>query len=182
MAVPLDEKVRALDQALLAARLPHAFGGALALGYYATPRGTIDIDLNVFVPASRAQRVFDAIAPLGVAAPDARQLRELRERGRVRLRWEHTPLDLFFSYDPLHERCAARARTVPFGEGATLPILSAEDLAIFKVIFDRPKDWTDLVEMLFALGLSFDADYVRDWLSRILTPPDQRLERFEALL
>jgi len=182
VALPLDEKVRALDRALAAARIPHAFGGALALGYYATPRGTIDIDVNVFVPAAQAQRVFDALAPLGVAAEGARELRDLRERGQVRLRWEHTPLDLFFSYDPLHERCAARARTVPFGEGATLPILSAEDLAIFKVLFDRPKDWTDLAEVRFAQGASFDADYVRDWLARILPPEDRRLRRFEELV
>jgi hypothetical protein len=180
--LPLDEKVRAVDRALRIAGVPHAFGGALALGYYATPRGTIDIDVNVFVPAAQAERVLDALAPLGVERPAASRLRDLRERGQVRLRWEHTPLDLFFSYDPLHERCAARARTVPFGEGATLAILAAEDLAIFKVIFDRPKDWTDLAEMLFAQGASFDADYARDWLRRILPRDDERLARFEALL
>jgi hypothetical protein len=176
-------KIVVLHTALDDARLPHAFGGALALAWCTErARGTIDIDVNVFVPAAQAERVLDALAPLGVERPAASRLRDLRERGQVRLRWEHTPLDLFFSYDPLHERCAARARTVPFGEGATLAILAAEDLAIFKVIFDRPKDWTDLAEMLFAQGASFDADYARDWLRRILPRDDERLARFEALL
>jgi hypothetical protein len=115
--------------------------------------------------------------PLGVEPADRR---ENRERGQVRLLWEHTPIDLFFSYDPLHDSCAARARTVPFGEAATLPILAAEDLAIFEVIFDRAKDWTDLAEVLFARGASFDSGYARDWLARILPRGDERLARFDS--
>ena len=181
-SLALDEKILALDRALAHGRIPHAFGGALALAYYATPRGTVDIDVNVFVPASDAARVLRALAPLGVERGDARALAAIRERGQVRLRWEHTPVDLFFSYDPLHDRCLERTRTVPFGGDALIPILSAEDLAIFKVIFDRPKDWLDLAEMLYALGPDFDARYALDWLRRILAPDDARLMRFEALI
>ena len=75
-----------------------------------------------------------------------------------------------------------RRRSVPFGDGASLAVLAAEDLAVFKVLFDRPKDWSDLREMLFALGPAFDADYALRWLRRILAPDDERLRRFEALL
>ncbi|HEY7952208.1 MAG TPA: hypothetical protein VID70_04420 [Solirubrobacteraceae bacterium] len=44
----LPDKVLAIHRALAQAKVAHAFGGALALAYYAEPRGTIDIDLNVF--------------------------------------------------------------------------------------------------------------------------------------
>ena len=37
---------------------------------------------------------------------------------------------------------------MPFGQNVTLPILAAEDLAVFKVVFDRWRDWTDIEEML----------------------------------
>jgi hypothetical protein len=178
----LDEKVIALAEALDAARIPHAFGGALALAYYGTPRGTVDIDLNVFLPADRASPVLQVLATLGVAPPSEAQLREIAERGQTRLRWEGTPLDLFFSYDALHESATKRKRSVPFGDGVTIAILSAEDLAIFKALFDRAKDWTDLGEMLFAQGSRFDADYALRWLRRILPADDTRLTRFEALI
>jgi hypothetical protein len=71
---------------------------------------------------------------------------------------------------------------VPFGEDAEIPILSAEDLAVFKVIFDRPKDWIDLAELLYAQGERFDARYTLEWLSRILAPDDPRLRRFTELV
>jgi len=177
----LDEKIVALEGALGEARVPHAFGGALALAYYATPRGTHDIDLNVFVPAARGDRVLELLAELGVAAGGATALREVRDRGQTRLRWEHTPIDLFFSTDALHESCMARVRRVPFGADE-IPILSAEDLAVFKAVFDRPKDWSDLAEMLYAQGPAFDAAYVTGWLRRILTEDDARLAHFEALV
>jgi hypothetical protein len=116
-----------------------------------------------------------------VAAGGATALREVRERGQTRLRWEHTPIDLFFSTDALHESCMARVRRVPFGADE-IPILSAEDLAVFKAVFDRPKDWSDLAEMLYAQGPAFDAAYVTGWLRRILTEDDARLAHFEALV
>jgi hypothetical protein len=182
LPLALDEKIVALHAALDAASIPHAFGGALALAYYAAPRGTHDIDVNVFVPEKRASRVLDTLTGIGVAAAGAAPLRAVRDRGQARVLWEHTPVDLFFSYDLLHDSCAERVRRVPFGEGVTLPILSAEDLAVFKVIFDRPKDWLDLGEMVYALGREFDATYARSWLDRILARDDERLARFEALL
>ena len=53
---------------------------------------------------------------------------------------------------------------------------------MFKVIFDRPKDWSDLAEVLFAQGADFDPGYVLGWLQRILEAGDPRLERFERLV
>ena len=182
MALPLDEKIVSIERVLGAARIPHAFGGALALAYYATPRGTHDIDLNVFMPVARAERVQAALEALGVERGDAGTLERIRIHGQVRLHWEHTPIDLFFSYDALHESCANRIRSVPFGDATTISILSAEDLAIFKALFDRPKDWSDLAEMLFSLGAEFDEGYALGWLRRILAKDDARLARFEKAL
>src|SRR5438105_77775 len=36
------------------ADMAHAFGGALALAYVAEPRGTVDVDVNVFTSSTRA--------------------------------------------------------------------------------------------------------------------------------
>ena len=42
----LDEKLIAIQRAFVDAGIPHAFGGANALAYYATPRATAGIDIN----------------------------------------------------------------------------------------------------------------------------------------
>ena len=76
----------------------------------------------------------------------------------------------------------SRARRVPFGDGVTLPILSAEDVTVFKMIFDRAKDWTEIEEMLYALGAGFDGGYVMTWLRKILDAGDSRIARIDAVL
>jgi hypothetical protein len=182
MPALLDEKILALHGAFEADGLPHAFGGALALAYWATPRATLDIDVNLFVPSERAEPVLATLARLGVAEPTPAERTRLVESGQLRVRWEHVPIDLFFAHDPLHESCRARALRVPFGAGASIPILSAEDLAIFKVLFDRAKDRRDLRELLFAMGPDFDAAYALDWLQRIVASEDVRLARFDGML
>jgi hypothetical protein len=133
------------------------------------------------VPASEQRRVFEALAPLGVEPPGETARRQSDRDGQLRVRWDGTPLDLFFSYDALHDACRERRRHVPF-PGERIAILSAEDLAIFKVLFARQKDWTDLRELLFAQGERFDRDYALGWLERILAPTDECLTRFRSLL
>ena len=60
-----------LDKALSLGRLPHAFGGALALAFAVQhPRATADIDVNIFVPTARTDTVLDAL-PDGVSVDAA---------------------------------------------------------------------------------------------------------------
>jgi predicted nucleotidyltransferase len=173
----LAEKVLLIEAALPAARIPHAFGGAIALAYYATPRATIDIDVNVFVESSRAADVLAALARLGAEAPTESEQVRLTRDGQVRIRWGSTPVDLFFSYDAFHDACMERRRVYPFGKGETIHVLAAEDLVIFKAIFDREKDWRDIAELVFAAADELDTQWIESWLERIVGRQDERFRR-----
>jgi hypothetical protein len=180
--VLLDEQVLAIQRAFQQREIPHAFGGAIALAYYATPRATVDIDVNVFVGLERAEAVLGALEALGAEPLSDEQRTTLERDEQVRVWWQGTPVDLFFSYDALHEACLERRRRVPLGEGDEIHVLSAEDLFIFKVLFDRAKDWRDIEELLFCQGQALDLGYVREWLGRILPETDARYVRFEETL
>ena len=66
----LPEKLVALHRAPEEAKMPHAFGGAIALAYSTlNPRGTSDIDVNVFTPATDPGPALAAL-PDGVEQPD----------------------------------------------------------------------------------------------------------------
>jgi hypothetical protein len=173
----LAEKVLLIEAALQTARIPHAFGGAIALAYYATPRATIDIDLNVFVESSRADDVLAALRRLGVEGPTESEWVRLRRDGQARIRWGATPIDLFFSYDAFHDACMERRRAYPFGPGETIHVLAAEDLVVFKAIFDREKDWRDIAELVFVAEDELDAEWITRWLERIVGREDERFRR-----
>ena len=153
--------------------IPHAFGGAIALAFWTLdPRGTSDIDVNLFVPAAEAERGLAAL-PDGVAQPPGTAEAIARD-GQIRLWWDEVPLDLFFDYAPVHADAAAHRRTVPFA-GAEIPILGAVELAVFKVMFDRTRDWADIEAMLAAGTL--DVAAVRTALGAMLDADDERFAR-----
>jgi hypothetical protein len=177
-AIALADKVVAVHRAFTRAKLPHAFGGALALAYYATPRATIDIDVNVFVRTEHYSSVAAVLRKLHVdTIPEAALA--VRD-GQVRAWWAQTPIDLFFSYDPVHDAMRTWVRTVPFGT-ISIPILAAEHLMVAKAVFDRAKDWLDIEQMLVALD-DLDAGEVRRWLNHLVGDADPRSRRFETLL
>jgi hypothetical protein len=98
--------------------------------------------------------------------------------GQAALFWDHTLIHVYLSYDPFHESCKARARQVPFADGE-IWILSAEDITIFKVIYDRPKDRAEVREVLLCMGERMDVGYTLGWLKRILGSEDARVTRFQ---
>lgn len=175
---PLPDKVIAIHEALRTARIPHAIGGALALAYYAEPRATIDIDLNIFVAPKRWLGVVDVLAEIGIEADDL-DSSALERDGQCRLWWGRNPVDLFFAYDPIHREMRMAARRVPF-DGTMLPILAPEHLAVCKAMFDRRKDWLDIEKMLLATD-DLDLSAVEGWLSRMVGEHDSRLDRLEKL-
>jgi hypothetical protein len=173
----LVEKVLALSTALTAAGLDHAFGGAIALAYCTEdPRGTRDIDVNAFIPASKPEPVLAAL-PAGVTVPPGTADVITRE-GQVRLWWDDTPVDLFLDYAPLHAQAARGCRDVPFA-GGQIRVLGPVELVLFKALFDRPKDWVDIATVVDAGAV--DRDDVRDGLISLLGTDDPRVERWDAL-
>jgi hypothetical protein len=138
----LVAKLFAIHDSLTDAGLAHAFGGAIALAYCVEePRGTRDLDVNIFVDAGEAERALAGL-PDGVRV-GRRDVETVVEGGQTRLDWEGTPIDVFLNNVPLHDAVAASVVWVPL-EGREIPVLDCASLAILKALFDRTQDWADL--------------------------------------
>jgi hypothetical protein len=173
--VTLAERLLAIHASFGASAVDHAFGGAIALAYWTLePRGTRDLDVNVFTPREECERALAAL-PEGIAH-DRAAVETIKREGQVRLWWDDTPVDLFFSYLPLHDEAARHRRQVPF-EGEPIPILGPVELAAFKAMFDRTRDWADIEAMLDAGTL--DVDALRDLLLSLVGEDDTRLARLD---
>lgn len=132
---------------LESAGVSYAIGGALALAIAGVPRGTADVDVNVFVPESQVGNVITVLAQLGidftVGAVDAHAVPAANEHPLpARL------LDVFLPSIPFAfeaERCRVR---VTDDSGWSGWFLSAEALAVFKLLFFRGKDFVDLERLV----------------------------------
>lgn len=140
--VTLVEKLLAVHDALAAAKLPHAFGGAIALAYCTQePRGTRDLDVNIFTDHSNAREALAAMPRQVRVEPE--DVETVLRDGQTRLWWDETPVDVFLNNIPFHREVAKGVRWVPFA-GRQIPVLDCAALIVFKAFFNRTKDWADI--------------------------------------
>ena len=173
----LVDKIVHCHRSLREANIPHAFGGALALAWCThAARGTIDIDINLFVEIDAAEQALSALPD--AIAHSAKDLQVLRRDTQIRMFWDATPVDLFLNSTPYHDEVQTRVRWEAFA-GEQLPFLSCRDLAVFKAFFNRTKDWADLEAMQSAGTL--DVRYVSGVLIEYLGADDERIAKLQAL-
>ena len=159
---PIGQVILEVDDILNSAGVAHAFGGALALAYYARPRGTVDVDLNVATPFASRESLLASFEGHGWEE-GASSGGGLPAAGiRLRQADETVVLDLSFVFDPFHEAVLSRTVVKPYlhgGQRRELSFLAVEDLIVFKMSFGRPQDWVDMASIVQA-GTPIDVDAV----------------------
>jgi hypothetical protein len=133
----------------------------------------------VFLAPSDFSQVARALAVLGIDGRPGVEAIVQRE-GQCRLWWGHTPVDVYFAYDALHEAMRGALRKEPFAD-TTIPVLAPEHLVICKALFNRPKDWLDIEQVVVSVD-DLDAHELRSWLDRIVGADDPRRSRLDELL
>ena len=174
---------RAIADALAGRKIPYAIGGAIALGFYAPPRATVDVDVNIFVSAGRGlAKALDTLKDSGfVAETDAPiLLRQAREEGQFRGRLEGIRVDVFVSTVPFYKELKRRVRNAAL-LGRPLKILSPEDLVVLKLMFFRRKDLADAEAVLRDQGTALNRRKVRDRLMKLVGEEDQRVRAWDEL-
>lgn len=172
---------RRLADALEAAGVPYAIGGALALGVWGFPRATNDVDLNLFVEVDRLGPALEILRRAGCVVDEAQALACARERGDFTVRAGMTRVDVFVPSVPLYDAARTRIRAAPL-EGRPAWFLSPEDLIVFKMLFFRTKDILDIERLVAFAGADLDRGYVRRWLLDLVGEDDDRVGRWERIL
>jgi hypothetical protein len=175
----LAERLLVVHAALDEAKIPHAFGGAIALAYCVLePRGTRDIDVNVFVGPERAAEVLDALPDGIIVRPVDRAT--IQRDGQVRLWWDEMPVDLFFDTHDYHRTVGRAVVEVPF-EGTTIAVLDCTALIVFKAIFGRGRDWGDIETIIDDGGLDY-AQKALGELRKLMGSSDGKVLRLAGLV
>lgn len=177
------EVARDIADALESERVPYAIGGAIALGFYAPPRATIDVDVNVFVAIPDRLSELLGILERGGFHPDDddRTLsRHALEDGQFRGRMQGLRVDVFVPSVPYYWELESRRREVEL-LGRPMWVLGPEDLAILKMMFFRRKDLADIEALLRDQRKSFDMGYVRNRLTELVGEDDERVRALDEI-
>ena len=175
------EAGRAIADALEAAGLPYALGGALALGVAGVPRGTKDVDVNVFVDEDRVPAVLDALAALGIAFQRDACLTRARHDGMFVGSWDGMRIDIFVPSIPFSHEAGRTVVSITV-DGWTGRFLAPEAIAVFKLLFFRLKDRGDLERLVAVRGEQLDHAYVRHWIVDMMGEDDERVRAWDDIV
>ena len=170
-----------LANALDAGGIPYAVGGAIAFGVWADPRGTYDVDINLFIDHPALDAALDVLTTAGVEF-DRVAARQADADGDVIVgRFGGMRIDLFTPSIPFAWEAARTVRRVT-GPNTSVNYLAPEAMAVFKLLFVRPKDLVDLEKLVVVPGRDLDTAYVRKWLVEMMGEDDERVVAWDALL
>ncbi len=174
---------RLLADTLANAGIAYAIGGALALAYYAAPRATVDVDINVFVPPrERLRQLLAVLATAGFTADTPETIeRTASEDGQFRGRIEGIRVDVFVPAIPFYAEMASRTRQVPL-LGRPIDILSAQDLLTLKMMFFRRKDLADVEAVLRNPLPGLDVESIRAKLVEMVGEDDERTIEWDSII
>lgn len=162
------ETVYAVERTLRELGIEHAFVGGLALSAWGVPRATFDLDLAVSLPGTRQAELLAALGKLGW------NVDPIFERGwrdqksgipviNVKIPAERSLIrvDLLIADTPFLRSVLARRVDIDLGQG-NVPICSAADLVLFKLVAWRGKDRIDLDNILWVQGVP-ERPYLERW-------------------
>ncbi len=159
----------------------YAIGGAIALGFWAEPRGTIDVDFTLFIAPEKPAECIWRLQEVGcdLIATDA--IASLNEHGFCRVSYQGSRVDIFLPTIPFYDDARRRRKKVEL-DGEEILIWDAETLAVFKMMFFRRKDIVDVEQILRIQGAAIDRDWVRERLSEIYGSRDPRISQWDDLV
>lgn len=161
-------------------RCEYAIGGAIALGYWSEPRGTMDVDLTLFLPKDKPREVIAQLRAIGCAVDEPQAVDLLSEHGFCRASYDGLRVDVFVeSFD--FYKIVKQRRVRVFLRNRQVMILDAESLCVFKMMFFREKDFVDIKGIMRDRRAALDRPFIREQLIDICGPRDPRIIRWDEI-
>lgn len=171
----------ALSRSLSELGCDYAFGGALALGYWSEPRGTLNLDITLFALPPTVARCIEILTAAGCELDDSVPHRSLADFGYCGAFYGGSPVKVFLSQIPFYQTAKQRRREVPLADG-TVQVWDPETLAVFKMMFFRRKDLADVEQLLRTQGDKLDAAWVGEQIETLFGRRDPRTTTWREIV
>ena len=159
----------------------YAIGGAIALGFWAEPRGTLDVNVTIYSDPQFSETCEAILRRIGCIFEQRVALSSLSEHGYCRVEFHGWRVVVFVPLADFYEVARRRRRLVPLGD-SQVHIGDAETLCVFKMMFFRRKDLADVEQLLRSQGEQLDAHWVEHQIAAMYGKRDPRLNTWREIL
>ena len=151
---------------------PYAVMGGIAVRVYGIPRPTYDVDFTAAIPRERLAEFYGEIRSLGYTLPQQYESGWVDEVAgmplvKVRLYLEHrgVDVDVFLAESEFQKQLIARRQRHQL-DGQPVYFVSPEDLVLLKLLAGRPRDISDVGDVIFTEG-QLDEPYMLHWAEQL---------------
>lgn len=162
MSGTLTDALLAIHRILDESGIPHALCGGLAANLYRDDvRATSDVDIAVVIGPARVVELVVTLEEAGWRAEPYWRVGEQLKLTRA----DMPRVDCLIATTD-YER-AAIGRAVPASvDDERVPVLTPEDLIVYKLIAGRARDYEAVAAIINARGARLDTAYIEGWLEQ----------------
>jgi hypothetical protein len=149
----------AIAGALERLAVPFMLIGGHATAIWGTPRATLDIDITVWASETDAERIASGL-PVGFKVLTREPVVFVRDTRVLPIAYrEDVRIDMIFGLLPFEQQAIERAHSIEMA-GTRIPVISAEDLILMKIVSTRPRDLGDIESIVDARAAVLDLHYL----------------------
>ena len=152
--------------------ISYAVIGGVAVRAYGIPRPTYDLDFTIDISRERLVELFDAVENDGYTVAESDRSGGIDEvagmplvKFRCDIQGQGVDVDIFIAEKPFQRELLKRRQRVEMPDGDTW-LASPEDILLLKLLAHRPRDLSDIGDILFTQG-ELDWGYLRRWADLI---------------
>jgi hypothetical protein len=175
------DTAKQLAAALERENCEYALGGAIALGFWGEPRGTLDVDVTLFPSPNQPSNCVRTLQIIGCDVATDAALQSLAEHGFCQVSFGGRRIDVFRPIVPFYEQARQRRKCVPLDEQLVF-IWDAETLCVFKMMFFRRKDIADVEQILRVQSNRLDCEWISQKLIELYGQRDPRVAQWRELV
>lgn len=166
---PLFDALREVCRFLDGSGTRYTLVGGLAVGIWAKPRATLDVDFLLSLSARDSGTLVKLLEKSDQFVFIHQQPMILKKVSLLRARLKSNPdisVDFLFADDEFKKKMLQRSSRISVA-GFSFSIPTPEDLIILKLLSGRPQDLLDAVQIRETQKDSLDTAYIQTWCDKL---------------
>lgn len=156
--------------------IPFAVIGGIAATFRGEARFTADVDLVVGIDLEEALQLLARLpnSPFQPLFPDVEEVLQTSFLLPLRHSTTHVSVDIAVGMSGFERQAISRASEIELPD-CRLPVVSAEDLILMKLLASRPRDTDDVRNIMLRQGPALDWNYLLEIGQQLQQAVDQDL-------
>jgi len=150
--------------------VPVMFMGGIAVSLWGQPRATYDIDGVIGISTAEADKFLSEVSKENFSYDRKKPVKIIQGFAFITLVYpiksHKIYIDLFLTSDKYQEVALSRRKEIVLS-GKKIPVISAEDLILYKLLAGRTKDIEDVREILIAQKGKLNMRYMKKWAKEL---------------